>query len=403
MRVLQVNSVYGRGSTGRIAQNIHGYLLRHGEDSMVAFGRGERPDADNIVRIANPASVGIHVAGTRITDRHGFFSRAATANLIQLIEARRPDVLHFHNLHGYYLHVGALFEYLAIHPMPIVWTLHDCWPLTGHCTFFDRVGCSRWESECFECPLKNEYPSSLSDQSTRNFRDKRRLFGAVESMTLVTPSRWLASLVSRSILGSRPLHVIPNGIDTAVFQPRASSFRVDAAIDQGVMVLGVANIWDARKGLRDLLEVAERLDSKGKVVIVGAIPGAKPPAPPNVVFISQTASARDLAEVYSAADVFFNPTYEDNFPTTNLEAIACGTPVVTYATGGSPETLALGSGAVVGQGDIDAAMSALLVLAQEETLEKPGSASSLDLESMSRRYLDLYTSVVSEGDSVARD
>lgn len=354
MRVLQINSVCGVGSTGRIAAGLHASLAEHGDAGFLAYGRGEGRGCGEAIRIGGPADVYGHVALTRLLDRHGFGSRRATRRFLRQAEALSPDLVHLHNLHGYYLHVGELFRWLKESGLPVVWTLHDCWAFTGHCAYFDYAGCEKWRTGCGSCPQKAAYPSSLlADRSARNYAEKRALFTLPEAMTVVAPSEWLAGLAGESFLGKYPVRVIPNGVDRTVFRPTPDAgLRERVGISpRAFLLLGVAGVWEERKGLPYLLALRQELGEDCRLVVVGVDERQKAALPREAVGLSRTESAAELAALYSAADVLVNPTLEDNFPTVNLEALACGTPVVTFRTGGSPESLDESTGRVVDKGD----------------------------------------------------
>jgi len=336
VNVLIINSVCGTGSTGRICLRQARELEQQGHTVRIAYGRGFCPE-DIALRIGSDGDVRAHGLLTRLTDRHGFGSRRATAAFLRWAEDFDPQLLLLHNLHGYYLHIGLLFGWIKARPqMRVRWTLHDCWAFTGHCSYFDYVDCPRWKTGCHHCPQKNEYPASWGpDRSRENYRDKRALFTGVRNMTLVTPSHWLAGLVKKSFLQEYPVEVVHNTIDTEVFRPTEGNFRERHGLQDKRIVLGVASNWEKRKGLEDLLALSKRLGEPYRVVLVGL----KKRVPSGVLAIPRTESARELAQIYTAADVFVNPTYEDNYPTVNLEAAACGTPVITYRTGGSVESV----------------------------------------------------------------
>ena len=333
MRVLIVNTVCGTGSVGRICVKQAREFRRQGHTAKIAYARGR--GGDN--RIDTSGEVRAHGLLTRSADLHGFGSRRATEKFLAWAEAYDPDLLLLHNIHGYYLHIGLLFRWIKSRPqMRVRWTLHDCWAFTGHCCYFDYVNCSRWKTGCHHCPQKREYPASYGlDRSRENYRDKRALFTGVRDMTLITPSHWLAGLVKESFLKDYPVEVIHNTVDTSVFRPTPGNFREKYGLEDKKLVLGVAANWEKRKGLQDLLALAERLGEPYQVVLVGL----KGKVPPLVLAIPRTDSPRELAEIYTTADVFVNPTYEDNYPTVNLEAAACGAPVITYRTGGSVESV----------------------------------------------------------------
>lgn len=352
MNILQINSVCGIGSTGRIATDLHAILLSQGHQSTVAFGRDTARNCSHTIRIGNRFDNYLHVAQTRLFDKHGFASAGATKTFIAEIKELNPDVIHLHNLHGYYLHIGLLFEYLKQSNKPVIWTLHDCWPFTGHCAYFDFVDCARWRIQCYDCPLKMEYPKSFTDNSRWNYRAKKDLFLGFKNLTLVTPSKWLANLVEQSFLQDYPVAVINNGIDLSVFRPTPSTFRINHKLEDTFIVLGVASGFCARKGYGYFIELSRQLKPDEKLVLVGVSEKQIKLLPIGVIGITKTNNTQELAEIYSTADVFLNPTYEDNFPTTNLEALACGTPVVTFNSGGSPECLDANSGLVVERADL---------------------------------------------------
>ena len=350
MKVLQINSVCGRGSTGRIATDIADILKAQGHECCIAYGRDTVPEKyQNIaVRIGTDWDVRLHGVQTRLFDAHGFGSKNATKRFLKWVEEYDPDVIHLHNIHGYYINVELLFDYLKRAGKPVIWTLHDCWAFTGHCSYFTAAKCEQWVSHCSYCKQTKEYPKcALKGSVYRNFKRKRAAFSGVENLTLVTPSQWRADLTGRSFLKEYPVKVIPNGIDLSVFKPTASDFREKYGLQNKQMLLGVASVWDKRKGLDDFIELAQMLKEEQKVVLVGLSAEQLKALPKNIIGIQRTNSVKELAEIYSVADVFLNPTYEDNFPTTNLEALACGTPVITYRTGGSPEAVDENCGFVV--------------------------------------------------------
>lgn len=342
MKILMINSVCGIGSTGRICTDLADALSQNGHKVKIAYGRGNVPDkyAKYAVRIGNKLDVRMHALASRVFDNTGFCSKKATEKFVEWIKKCDPDVIHLHNIHGYYINVEILFKYLSKANKRVIWTLHDCWPFTGHCVYFSAIKCERWKNECENCPQKIEYPSSLLlDRSSRNWRQKKELFTSVKDMTLITPSKWLAGLVKESFLGCYPVYVIHNGIDTDVFKPTPSDFRQKYGLQHKKILLGVSNQWTERKGFNDFIKLASMIDDDYRIVLVGLSQKQINNLPSNIIGINRTQNIKELAEIYTAADVFLNPTYEDNYPTVNLEAQACGTPVITYFTGGSPESV----------------------------------------------------------------
>lgn len=356
MKILLINAVCGTGSTGKICGAIAQQYEEDGHEAKIAFGRdGFVPEQFQkyAVRIGGDMDVRFHGIYTRLTDRHGFATRRATKKFLQWATAYNPDVLWLHNIHGYYINIDLLFRWIKSRPhMQVKWTLHDCWAFTGHCSHFAFIDCDKWKTGCHNCPQKGEYPASmLLDSSRSNYEDKRQLFTGIPNMTIVTPSKWLADLVKESFLREYPVEVVYNTINTDIFKPTPSNFRSRYGLEDKRIILGVASSWGPRKGLNDFVKLASMLDDRFRIVLVGITPEQAKGLPATILSIPRTNRPRELAEIYTAADIFFNPTYEDTFPTVNLEAQACGTRVVTYDTGGCKETLDE-NGIAIPKGDI---------------------------------------------------
>ena len=363
MRVLFINAVCGTGSTGKITGELAESYEREGHEVKIAYGRfGYVPEKYKrfAVRIGNSIDVYAHALLSRLTDRHGFYSRRATKKFLLWAEEFNPDILWLHNVHGYYISIELLFNWIKSRPrMKVFWTLHDCWSFTGHCAYFTFIKCDKWQTHCENCPQKNTYPASFIDGSFRNYEDKRRLFTGIRDLTLITPSKWLADLTRKSFLKDYPVEVRYNTIDTNIFKPTPSDFRTRYGLEGKFVVLGVASIWDKRKGLADFVKLSAMLDDRFAIVLVGLTKRQIKNLPKNITAIERTHNQKELAEIYSASDVFFNPTYEDNYPTVNLEAEACGTRVITYDTGGCPETIHDKHSVIVKCGDLDSVMEIL--------------------------------------------
>ncbi len=337
MKVVQIN-IFPNLSTGSIMMNIHNYLLKNNVDSYVVWGRGRKENNNNEYYMDDKLGVYYHVLYTRLTDKTGFASKKSTKKLIKWLNEIKPDVIHLHNIHGYYINIELLFDYFKRNPnIKIIWTLHDCWPFTGHCAYFDSISCEKWMNECSNCPLLRSYPSSYTDNSKWNYNKKKLLFTSVK-MNIVTPSKWLADLVNESYLKDNDVYVINNGINTSIFKNKKSDFKEKYGLINKKIILGVASTWDKRKGLDDFIELSKKLDDSYKIVLVGLSKKQVKEIPNNILGFERTKNVDELVDIYSSADIFFNPTREDNYPTVNLEAYACGTPVVTYKTGGSPES-----------------------------------------------------------------
>lgn len=361
MKILQINTVCGFGSTGRIATELYKVLEKQGHECNIAYGRREAPEGIDSIKIGSKLDSYIHILKTRVFDKHGFGSVNATKKFIEEVKEYNPDIIHLHNIHGDYINIEILFNYIKEANKPVVWTLHDCWAFTGHCAYFDYVGCDKWKGGCNNCPQKNSYPSSkLIDNSKFNYKKKKELFTSVKNMTIVTPSKWLANLVKESFLGKYHVEVINNGIDLEVFKPTESNFREKYNIEDKFIILGVASGWEERKGLNYFVELSKMLSKEYQIVIVGLNEKQKKELPQEIIAITRTNNVRELAEIYSSADIFVNPTLEENFPTTNLEALACGTPIITFDTGGSPECIDEYTGIVMNNRDISELMDIII-------------------------------------------
>lgn len=355
MKVLIINVVCGIRSTGRICTDLATALESQGHEVKIAYGRENVPKQFQkyAIRIGNDLDIKFHGVKARLLDGAGFGSRTATKKFIKWVEEYDPDVIHLHNLHGYYINVEILFDYLRSYGKKIIWTLHDCWAFTGHTAYCDAIQCERWKSGCYDCPQMKEYPKSVIDRSKENWKRKKKCFTEIKNMMLVTPSYWLAGLIKESYLSEYSVEVIHNGIDTTQFQPMQNDFRDHYGLKDKFIVLGVSTSWDEMKGYSDFIKVAKSLDKDCKVVMVGLTDEQLLRLPESIIGIKRTASMKELAFIYSSSDVFLNLSYCENYPTVNLEARACGTPIITYATGGSSESAGKDSVSVK-RGDVNA-------------------------------------------------
>lgn len=355
--ILQVNILANSGSTGKIAEGIGQAIISNGWRSIIAYGQKANVSKSETIRIGNNISIREHGLESRLFDNQGLASRIATRNFLKKLEDIRPTIIHLHNIHGYYLNYPLLFQYLASNNIPIVWTLHDCWPFTGHCAYFDYAKCDRWKTACHTpCPCKGNYPKSiLADFSERNYSLKKKYFTSVSNINFVPVSYWLGDLLAQSFFSNYPIEVIHNGIDLDIFKPYNDKNVVLEKYNLlgKIIVLGVASEWDERKGMRDFFKLREMLPTTYSIVLVGVNGRQQKSLPDGIVGLCRTHNQQELSQLYSCADIFLNLTYEDNYPTTNLEAIACGTPVLTYNTGGSPESVSPNTGWVVEKGDVD--------------------------------------------------
>ncbi|WP_195863615.1 glycosyltransferase [Aerococcus urinae] len=364
MKVLQINSVIDFGSTGRICRDLYDFLEANGHECVIAYGRGKSTPGYKTIKIGSKIDQAFHGVYSRLFDRHGFASRQATGQLIKEIEKFDPDIIHLHNIHGYYLNVEILFNYLSTKDTPIIWLLHDQWSISGHSAYFELTNNGEIPSELLNREDLKEYPKSIFVSNfEKNLKDKEKLFTSVQNMTIVTPSNWLGSIVKKSFLNKYPIVTIYNGVDIDVFTVDSKNndyIRKQWNAEKKTVILGVAAIWDSRKGLKDFIKLNQMLSSADyQIVLVGIDEKTKNKLPKEIITIERTNSVEELKDIYNASDIFVNPTYFDNFPTVNIEALACGTPVITYDTGGSGESINGNTGTIVDQGNFDMLLNAI--------------------------------------------
>ena len=389
MKVLMINVVCGIRSTGRICTDLASALEAQGHEVRIAYGREDVPETYKkyAIRIGSDLDVKIHGIKARLFDGCGWGSKKATEKFIVWVKKYNPDIIHLNNLHGYYIHVGVLFDYLKTCEKKIIWTLHDCWAFTGHAAYCEYSNCEKWISGCYKCSNIKEYPMSYWDRSKKNWLKKKEKMTQVPAMTIITPSEWLADLVKKSYLKKYPVKVIHNGVDTCVFRPTQSNIKHQLHLENKSIVLGVAALWEKRKGLDDFIRLAQILPRNYQIVLIGVSREQLTELPKEIIGIERTNSVDDLVKMYSAADVYVNLTYEDNYPTTNIEAIACGTPVITYDTGGSPES-AREYGVIVKKGDVEKISQMIIEITSRNSF-KLLDTQKISADNMLHQYIDV--------------
>ena len=390
LRLLQINVCSAVFSTGRIAEDIAKVAKSQGWATFIAYGRMSRPSVSEEIKIGGPANEYIHYLQHRLLDREGLGSVCATKKLLARMEEIKPDIVHLHNLHDHYLNYPLLLDYLQKKGTPVVWTLHDCWPFTGGCSHFTPYNCERWETGCGNCPDKR---ALFADRSRQQFLTKASLLEKIDNLTLVPVSDWLAGFLKDSFLAGKRCKTIHNGIDTEVFRPlegkqsQPGKFRI----------LGVASQWSSLKGLDDFIKLRSALPDDFEICLVGLDKKNIGTLPEGIKAISRTTDLAELVRLYNEADIYVNPTYADNFPTTNLEALSCGTAVITYRTGGSPEAVDEKTGIVVEQGDFNALVDAIRSL-KEKNLSaadcRQRAEALFDKRKCFDSYINLYNSIV---------
>ncbi len=364
MKILEINQV-NFGSTGHIMLQIADLATKKGHEVICSFYARRNKDKDkNCIYIGNKVSHNIHKKLYRKTGNNGCYSKISTWNFLRKVKKFDPDLIHIHNLHNCYINLPMLFDYIKKNNKKVVWTLHDCWSFTGQCPYFTAVGCEKWKTGCHDCEQINRYPSCSVDRTDKMWNRKKEWFTGVQNLTIVTPSQWLANLVKQSFLKDYPVKVINNGINLDVFKPTESDFRTKHNLEDKKIILGVASVWEVRKGLDVFIELSKRLDDRYKIVLVGTNDEVDKKLPEGIISIHRTSNQKELAELYTAADVFFIPTREDNFPTVNMESLACGTPVLTFNTGGSPEMVDEATGVVLMNEDIASVEQAVISMCE---------------------------------------
>lgn len=378
--------------------DLYNVLKENGHDGLVTYARNTISDGVPHYVIGSMKNVYIDALLTRITDRAGFFSTSATVKLTEKIKEYNPDVIHLHNLHGYYINVEVLFDYLKKYGKPVVWTLHDCWAFTGHCCHFSAIKCDKWKTGCYKCPQKHSYPTSYVDHSKSNYSKKKELFTNIKNMHIVTVSKWLEEVTKQSYLKSYPIETIYNGIDTSVFKPTKSDVKKRLKIENRKIILGVASTWSPNKGLRDFIKLSEMITEDYVIVLVGVNKKQIKTLPDNIIGLSRTNNVNELVELYSAADVFFNASIEETFGLPTVEAMACGTPAIVYDCTALPEVISEDSGKVVEPNKVKMVWQTIQEMKDEvfNPAQIVENAQKYEKTKQYKKYLELYEKIINK-------
>lgn len=390
MKIVQINATCGSGSTGKICQAVSELLTKDGTENFIlySFGNTKYPQA---IKCCNENIRLVQSLYEKINGCYGFGAKYTTSLYIKELRRIKPDIVHLHNIHSHDIDVDVLFQYLRENKIKVYWTFHDCWAFTGYCTHFMMVGCNKWKHECCECPLY-KVDSFFFDRSKQLFERKKMAVKGID-LTVITPSEWLGSVVRQSFLKDCKVEVINNGINLNVFKPTPSNFREKYGCADKILLLGIANGWPKGKNLNAFIRLANELNDRYRIILIGTNDKIDKTLPSNIISIHKTENQKQLAEIYSAVDILVNPTLEENFPTVNIESIACGTPVVTYNTGGSFEMLDSTCGKSIPTGDIDALESFIKGLESEwpfNTDECVNKAQTYNDTICFKKYLKLY-------------
>lgn len=397
--LLQINITANWGSTGKIAESIGLAAMAQGWESYIAYGRWANPSHSNLIKVGNKLDMYLHYGEQRIRDNEGLCSRGATKRLIGKMDEIMPDVVQLHNIHDHYLNYKLLFEYFNKTNIKVVWTFHDCWAFTGHCFHFVTKNCERWKTGCHDCPLKNEYPKTFLDRSKEHYELKKQLYGGCKNLTIVPVSDWMGDFVLQSFLKDKRIEVIKNGVDLETFKPLRTTNNHSGHFNQNqrFRIIAVSNVWNKAKGLFDIYKLREILSDSYEITMVGLSAEQIKKLPEGIHGIQRTQNLQELVQLYSESDVLINPTYADTFPTVNIEALACGTPVITYETGGSPEAIDKETGFVVDQGDIFALSKAITHLKENPILSEKcrlRAETYFDKNKCFEKYIFLYENLL---------
>lgn len=391
-KLLQINVVNNMLSTGKICEDIAKVAGAHGWECYVAYGRKSRPSVSEVIHVGSKLNTYEHYLEFKLIDDEGLASRLSTRALVKKIKQLKPDIIHLHNIHDHFLNYRILFEYLSRTKIPVVWTQHDCWSFTGGCMYFDMLGCEKWRTgHCEKCPDKR----SLINQSARNFRIKKDMISSLKSLTFVPVSDWLHDLLKQSVHANREVVTIHNGIDLKRFHPCSEDLSKNQR--EKFAILGVAAVWDARKGLEDFKRLRAMLPGEYEITLVGLSEAQIKSLPSGIKGIRRTQNVEEMVKLYSSSNVFVNPTYSDNFPTVNVEALACGTPVITYKTGGSPEAIDAQTGVVVECGDIQGLADSIVAMKQKPLDPAACRARAeclYDKDTCFTEYISIYNSLL---------
>lgn len=387
MKILQINSVYGFGSTGKIVENIHNKLVESNIESFVIYSRNNDYEDDRVFKYYSQFGFLNHVIQGVIFDKHGLLSKKNTNNIINKIEEIKPDIIHIHNIHGFFCNYPMLFKYMKDNNIPIVWTLHDCWSYTGYCAYYDYNKCDEWKKGCKNCKYRNTYPYRILSNSINNYKLKKNLYSGL-NVTLVTPSKWLSNEVSESLLCEKKCMVINNSVNLTDFhKTNNETLKKVKCIENKQIYLAVANYWTNQKGFNEYLKLSKLLNDEEVLVMIGLNSKQIKKLPKNIIGVERV-SKEELCDWYSISNAFINLTLEDNYPTVNLEARSCKLPVFTYRTGGSTE-LVENENYICEKYDLDH-MITIVRKYKDNTISDIRSTYSME-----KKYIELYNTILS--------
>lgn len=397
-KLLQINSVVNTGSTGRIAEQLGVLAISQGWESYIAYGREARGSQSRLIKIGSKWDVNFHAIGSILTDRHGLFSRYATKRFLQQVDIIQPDVVHLHNLHGYYINVPMLLRYLKQKNIPTVITMHDFWLMTGHCAYINQ-SCDRWKTGCGNCPRLNQYPAAKFDNTKANWKWKASLFVDMPNVTLVPVSYWLGRYVNESLLKNAKQNVIYNGIDTNVFKPFDGGASVGGVDWSKFTIMAIATRWTEANGYQDVMKLSSILPDNCQIVMVGLDEQQMSNLPKNIIGFRKTESFTQLQELYTKSDLIFNPNREVTFGLVTAEAMACGTPAIVLRDTAGEELVDEQTGYVIDSVEEVPELISTINQVDKNYMSKACRDRVRELfnaEKQFQKYIDLYKAVISK-------
>ena len=398
MKILQINSVCGTGSTGKSIVQISDYLDSLNIENYIAYGLGSS-SRHNTYKIGNKLNNHLHNFIYRKFCLQGYGSMISTLKFIRYIKKINPTIIHLHNIHGHYLNFPILFRFLKKSKIEVVWTFHDCWLFTGKCAYFTKAKFNKWKIRCLNFQQLHTYPDSEIDRTKRNYIDKKNYFTSLDNLHIVTVSKWLKKIVEESFFKEKDIRCIYNGIDTNIFKPTESVLRKKLKIEDKFIILGVASVWNSGKGLDTFIELAKEIDEDCVILLIGVSKEQINSLPSNIIGISRTENVRELVQFYTIADILINCSIEETFGLVVAEAMACGTPAIVYNSTACPEIVGYNNDLIINTNDFNELKTKINKIKNLKIKSNIKLEKKFRLSEMVIKYLELYNSIDRRGES----